>query len=406
MKLDDLKNKKILILGYGKEGKATEQYLKTMLPGAVIGIADQSISPDYLSLQNNYDIAIKTPGIKKSLVTIPYTSATNIFFANVRGTTIGVTGSKGKSTTASLIHHILKESGKQSHLAGNIGQPLLAELLVANNPEDIFVCELSSYQTEDIQYSPHISVITSLFPEHMDYHGSVEKYYESKHQLLAHAKVDDYFVYNPKYELLQEWAKKTSCKTIEVKSAASISQNPLLGEHNLENIQLAAAAAKLFVISSESINSAISTFKPLPHRLENVGTFKNIQFYDDAISTAPESTIAAIKSLKSIGTLILGGEDRGYDFNELVHIISTYKIFNLVLFPTSGNKIAELLEQKSVVMQNILKTSNMKEAVAFAYQHTPSGSICLLSTASPSYSIWKNFEEKGAEFQKWVKELS
>lgn len=405
MKLGDLKGKKILILGYGREGKATEQYLKSMLPGAVLGIADQSLNKDYLAMQKDYDIAIKTPGIRKSVITIPYTTATNIFFANVNGTTIGITGSKGKSTTASLIHHILKEAGKKSHLAGNIGQPLLAELLISNDEEDIFVCELSSYQTEDLQYSPHISVITSLFPEHMDYHGSVEHYYASKKNLLSHAKLDDHFIYNSKYSLLHEWSKNFPGKSIGIAKQYPLQNSQLIGEHNAENAQLAARVAAIFNVNDTIIQSAISTFKPLTHRLEYVGTFKNIKFYDDAISTAPEATIAALKSVSPVGTLFLGGEDRGFDFGELVEMISKKYIPNLVLFPSSGEKIAELLKKKSVSLPNILKTSSMKEAVEFAYKNTPPGSICLLSTGSPSYSIWKSFEEKGNEFQKWVREL-
>lgn len=405
MKLEELRGKKLLILGYGTEGKATEQYLKAMIPDTEIGIADQSINKDYLSMQKDYDLAIKTPGIKKSLVTIPYTTATNIFFANVKGTTIGVTGSKGKSTTASLIHHILKSAGKKSHLAGNIGQPLLAELLTSNNPEDIFVCELSSYQTEDLQYSPHISVITSIFPEHMDYHGSVEQYYSSKKNLLSHAKAEDYFIYNPKYKLLKEWAKDFVGTSIDAAGSYPLQNSQLIGEHNAENAHLASSVGELYKIDKTVVESAIQTFKPLAHRLEYIGTFKNIKFYDDAISTAPEATIAAIKTLSPVGTLFLGGEDRGYDFNELVDLILKNGISNLVLFPTSGEKIEMLLREKSPSI-NILKTSSMKEAVEFAYKNTPSGSICLLSTASPSYSLWKNFEEKGNEFQKWVNELS
>ena len=406
MKLEDLKDKKILILGYGREGKATEQYLKYHLPEAKIGIADQTLDKDYLETQKDYDIAIKTPGIPKSLVMIPYTSATNIFFGNVKGTVIGVTGSKGKSTTASLIHHILQKAGKKTHLVGNIGNPMLSELQSSNDPDDIFVCELSSYQTEDLEYSPHISVITSLFPEHMDYHGSIEEYYNAKRRLLAHVTADDYFVYNPKYKLLQSWAESLSCKLITIGFDESTKKISLLGEHNKENASLAAAVARILGIENSVIESTISTFQSLPHRLQLVGTFRNITFYDDAISTAPEAAIAAIQSLSPIGTLMLGGEDRGFDFNELADLILQYKIPNLVLFPTSGAIIEGILKKKTSSPPNMLNTTSMKEAVQFAYDQSPAGSICILSTASPSYSLWKNFEEKGAEFQKFVSEIA
>lgn len=405
MKLEELKNKKILILGYGKEGRATEQYLKEKLPGVVFGIADQIRDPNYLASQKDYDIAIRTPGIPKSLVTIPYTTATNIFFANCTGVTIGVTGSKGKSTTASLIHHILETSGKKSHLIGNIGNPMLLELLMPYTADEIYVIELSSYQTEDLNFSPHISVITSLFPEHMDYHGSVEQYYQAKHNLITHTNPDDYYIYNPRYEILHQWAKDAHCRPIQIRTEHHIKNNPLLGEHNHANAMLAASTCHLFGLTDVEIEAAILTFKPLAHRLELVGTFHAVTFYDDAISTAPESTIEALKSLPSVGTLILGGEDRGYDFKDLVNAILFFKIPNIVLFPESGNKIEEILKNKTDMLPTIFKTVSMEEAVQFAYKNTPLGSICLLSTASPSYSLWKNFEEKGAEFQKCVRKL-
>ena len=178
MKLDQLKKyKKILILGYEKEGQATERFLKKYHPTALIGIADQKIDPNYLDEQNKYDLVIRSPGVPKHLITKPYTTATNIFFGNCQGKIIGVTGSKGKSTTASLIYSILKNAKKKVKLCGNIGRPMLLELLKPMSREDIFVCELSSYQLDDIEYSPHISVITNLFPEHMNYHGSIDVYY-------------------------------------------------------------------------------------------------------------------------------------------------------------------------------------------------------------------------------------
>ncbi len=406
MLLEDLKNKKILILGYGTEGKATEQYLKRNIPNTIVDIADQNIDENYLLKQKNYDLVIKTPGIQKSLVTIPYTTATNIFFANAVVQTVAVTGSKGKSTTASLIHHILKSSGKKSHLAGNIGNPLLSELLDSNNPDDIFVCELSSYQTEDLHYSPHISVITSLFPEHMDYHGGVIEYYKAKRRLIEHAGADDYFIYNPKYELLRTWAANAKCHTATMRAGLVLKSINLLGAHNRDNALLAASVCSIIGIADEDIINSIASFNSLPHRLEHVGTFHTIQFYDDAISTAPESTIEAIKALSPIGTLFLGGEDRGYDFTALVKIIIEYKIPNLVLFPESGEKIERLLKENTPSLPNMYKTASMRDAVEFAYKNSPQGSICLLSNASPSYSLWKNFEVKGAEFQKYIKELN
>lgn len=352
----------VCIVGYGREGKVTEKYFKKYYPYITLGILDQSLDPDYLKKQADYDLAIKTPSIPRRLITIPYTTATNLFFSQNKNFTIGVTGSKGKSTTASLIYHILKTAGKKVRLLGNIGTPMLEYLLKPANPEEILVLELSSYMLEDIEYSPNIAVLTTLFPEHMDYHGSVEKYYKAKENIFKFQNPGD-----RAFKQVADPAKKV---------------------------------AKYLGISDDLIAKAIKTFKPLPYRLELVGTFRGITFYDDALATAPEATIFAIKKLKNIGTIFLGGADRGYDFTELEKTLHKYKIKNIVLFPDTGRRM--LASRQGF---NILETTSMKEAITFAYAHTPRGSICLLSTASPSYSLWKNYEEKGKEFKRLVKKL-
>lgn len=408
MKLADLKKyKKILILGYGIEGQATEKFIKKYLPEATIGIADKKINQNYLDDQKNYDLVIRSPGINKKIITIPYTTATDIFLANINNIVIGVTGTKGKSTTASLIYSILKTAGKKIHLVGNIGMPMLAEMLKPIEKEDIFVVEFSSYQLDDIKYSPHIAVLLDLFPEHLNYHGDAKNYYQAKKNIIKYLTAKDYFVYNPKYSSLCDWVKDTKAKAVPYEEYLPIENKdiPLLGEHNRENIKAALTVAHILNISNEVINEAIKNFKPLPHRLELVGNFKGITFYDDAISTTPESTICAINSFPIIGTIFLGGFDRGYDFNELSRIIIDKKIPNIVLFPDSGEKIFESLKKATGIKFKFLRTKSMEEAVNFAYKNTPINTICLLSTASPSYSLWKNFEEKGKEFQLFVKKL-
>ena len=404
MKLDQLKKyKKILILGYGKEGQATERFLKKYHPGAFIGITDKKISDNYLDEQNKYDLVIRSPGIPKHLITKPYTTATNIFLANIKNVVIGVTGSKGKSTTVSLIYSILKSSGKTVHLIGNIGRPMLDEMLKKIGNDDIFVCEFSSYQLDDIKYSPHIAVVLDLFPEHMNYHGDIKNYYNAKKNIIAHVKTDDYFIYNPKFKELKFWTENLICKAIPFEQKIPIKDKdiPLIGLHNRENIKAAVTVAHLLDIKDDTIVEAVKKFKSLPHRLQMVGKFKEIIFYDDAISTTPQSTILAIESLKNVGTIFLGGEDRGYDFNKMVEVIINYKIPNIVLFPDSGEKIFKLLDKVSGF--KFFKTKSMEEAVKFAYKYTPQNKICLLSCASPSYSLWKDFEEKGDQFQFFVR---
>ncbi|HEX8965394.1 MAG TPA: UDP-N-acetylmuramoyl-L-alanine--D-glutamate ligase [Patescibacteria group bacterium] len=415
MRLTDLENKKILLVGYGTEGKATELFLKDVFPNINITIADKSMGEDYLAKQSEFDLAIKSPGVQKSLLTIPYTTATNLFFQNVKGTTIGITGSKGKSTTSSLIYTILKQADKKVHLVGNIthkedkiGSPMLSELLVSNTPEDVWVVELSSFMLDDIVYSPHVSVFTSFFPEHMDYHKTVENYFEAKSHIIEQATANDFFVYNPHSPELQSLANISKAKSIPFISQLPFDEKdiPLVGEHNKENVRAAVTVAQILEIPTEIIHTAVTNFHSLPHRLENVGTFKDVTFYDDAISTTPQSTIEAIKALPTIGTMFLGGQDRGYNFFELAQVIADADIENIVLFPESGEKIFNEISKVSTKQYNVLRTKSMEEAIAFAYKNTPRNTICLLSTASPSYTVWKNFEEKGNLFKKYARELA
>lgn len=408
MNIADLAAKKILILGMGKEGRATYRFLRQSFPKVALDTADEKDGTDYLKKQFVADIVIKTPGIPKRLVTRPYTTATNIFFAHTNGFTIGITGSKGKSTTASLIYAIFKKAGMRAHLVGNIGRPMLPFLLTERTDgKDVYVCELSSYQLEDIAYSPRISVIVNLFPEHLDYHDGYDAYKQAKMRILAHAGKNDFFVFNPDYPDLVRLAKTSKAKAIPFITRLPFGDNdiPLLGVHNKDNVRAAVTVARLMGVSDEDCRRAVKSFKPLPHRLEPVGTFQSVSFYDDAIATTPEATIQAIQTLVSIGTILLGGFDRGYDFSNLVRAIVRFNIPNIVLFPDSGERIKILLEKEGQ-RRNILTTSSMKDAIRFAYRYTRKGSICLLSTASPSYSLWKNFEQKGDEFQYYMKQLN
>lgn len=389
-----------LVIGFGKEGKATYEFLKSKFPKLKLQIADKKKDKDYLSYQNRSDIAIKTPGINKKFVNIQYTTATNLFFAQNPGITIGVTGSKGKSTTASLIYTILNEAGFKVYLLGNIGKPMLTELDRPHSHLDIFVLELSSFQLDDIEFSPHIAVVTNLFHEHTDYHSSVEHYNLAKRNIINNQRKNDFFVYNPKDARLSLWAVNSTAVAIPFRSDLPLatSEIPIRGEHNLDNVRAAVTVARILTVPENLLKQALIKFKPLPHRLEYVGTYRDIVFYDDAISTIPESTIMAIETLPNVDTILLGGEDRGYDFSVLEEEIRRHNIKNVVLFPVSGKRI---LKDKQNL--NILETTSMEEAVKFAYKNTKSGGVCLLSCASPSYSLWRNFEEKGDEFKKFVK---
>lgn len=373
---------KVGIVGYGLEGKVTEKYIKKNYPNLKIKILDQKLDKNYLKKQEECDLVVKTPGIPMSKMKVPYTTASNLFFSLNKNLTIGITGSKGKSTTSSLVYEILKKAGKRVRLLGNIGRPMLEVLLKPIQKDEIFAIELSSYMLEDIEYSPNIAVLLNLFPEHMDYHGGIENYYKAKNNIFKYQKPGDVALRGP----------------FTVKLPIKNSETQLLGRHNLENIKAAVKIARVLKISDKKIKEALLEFKGLSHRLEYVGEFKGIKFYDDAISTAPESTIEAIKSLPKTETIFLGGEDRGFNFFKLEKVLRKSNIKNIVLFPDTGQRIL-----KSRKGFKILETKSMKEAVKFAFKNTEKGMICLLSTASPSYSVWKNFEEKGNLFKKFVK---
>jgi len=250
------------------------------------------------------------------------------------------------------------------------------------------------YKTRSCQFSPDIAVVTNLFEEHMDYHGDAPRYYNAKKNIINFQKESDTFVYNQKNKIVKGWLKDAKAKVGEFSKLKFSSK--LLGLHNQDNIGAALSVAKKFGVSNKTIQSALYKFRPLPHRLEFVGYYQGIYFYDDAISTTPQSTILAIESLKNVDTIFLGGQDRGYTFSNLEKTIKKYKISNVVLFPESGDKI-------KIKGAKILRTSSMKDAVLFAHKNTKRGKICLLSCASPSYSLWKNFEQKGEEFQKYIK---
>lgn len=389
----------VLLLGYGLEERSFQRWLKNRHPKIKIGIADQKQGSGYLKKQTDYDLVIKTPSLPSREVFTHHTTAANIFTSMNRNRMIGVTGTKGKSTVSSLIYHILKTAKKDVRLVGNIGASMF-EALKSANKNTWFVTELSSYQLESLRHSPHIAVITNLFEDHMPYHGSVEAYHAAKEKITLYQGGADLFVYNQNDPKLRALAKETFAKALPYKAIPKYSSN-LRGVHNQENIAAATLVAKQLGIKESVIKKAVATFTPLAHRLENIGTRAGITFYDDAISTTPESTIAAIKTLKNINTIFLGGEDRGYDFRNLEKTIRSHKIKNIVLFPNSGNRI--LTSQKGF---NILKTKSMKAAVDFAYKHTGAEKVCLLSTASPSYTLWENYLAKGREFQKYVDLLS
>ncbi len=408
MTLTELKEyKRILILGYGKEGRSTELFLKKNYPDATILIADQSEGPGYLAKQKEADLVVRSPSVRVELLSQKWTTATNIFFNMFPGKIVGVTGTKGKSTTASLTYAMLSSEYSDVRLVGNIGRPML-DALDRSTADTIAVVELSSYQLTDLYASPHISLVVNWFPEHKDFHGSFDAYKRAKQNIVFFQNEQDYFIFDPNDKEVSGWQTLTKAHKIQYTEDFPFDEQKikLLGAHNKRNIQGALTVARLLRVSDKNAATALYSFQPLPHRLQKVGTINEITFYDDAISTTPESTIAALDSLGRVDVVLLGGQDRGYDFTKLVEKLVEKQVSAVVLFPETGGRIKFDIQKREDYAPILLQTADMNEAVEFGYKHTSKGGICLLSTASPSYSLWKNFEEKGDLFQKAVRHLT
>jgi len=422
MQINDLTGKKVCIVGFGREGQAMLRALEQHASSADITIADsnqkletsnqQTITgPDYLNNLSQFDTIIVSPGIppceELEAVKDKVTNSTQIFLDSIADSgaqVIGVTGTKGKSTTASILYVILKNAGEEVALVGNIGNPAM-DFIAEAHPGMTFIMEMSSYQLRYTKTSPPIAVITSFFPEHLDYHGSLDEYKEAKTSIARNQTESGIIFYNAQYDETKEISEAspgTKIPYTEEDCPLELSQTHLSGEHNAFNIAAASRVAEHLGIPKETIIEAVKNFRGLPHRLESLGTHHGIEWVDDSISTAPETAIAALDALSDrVATIILGGQDRGFDFTQLGRKIEESSVETVILFPDSGTKIKEAIEATGAKL-SLHETRSMEEAVKIARSHTPKGRICLLSPASPSYGLFKDFEERGDEFKRYV----
>ncbi|MDO8639838.1 MAG: UDP-N-acetylmuramoyl-L-alanine--D-glutamate ligase, partial [bacterium] len=349
----------VLILGYGREGKSVHRFLLDRFPFIKIAIADrEKDGKDYLSRVKEFSTIIRSPGVPPSNKIM--TSSTNIFFSVAPGRIIGVTGTKGKSTTSSLITKILQSTYQDVRLIGNIGAPSL-DSLKNSNSKTIFVFELSSHQLVDCKFSPNVAVVLDVVPEHLDYYKDFSSYIKAKESIVRYQKTSDFVVFNPEHKISTKIAQKSQGAKITFSQAdiykfMDVAKIPLLGKGNLENIMAAAAVGRLFDVPLEKIKKAVHNFVPLEHRLEYVGEFGKIRFYNDSLATVPQATIHALEALgDDVETLIAGGFDRGIDFSGLNKYLETSSVKNLILFPTTGKNI---LKNKA----NRFNVSTMEEA--------------------------------------------
>ena len=397
--------KRILIAGYGREGKSAERLIQRLVPEAEYTIADgnEQIAAE---AAKGYDLIIKSPGVPMRVMDgVECSSLTDLYLQVYGDKTIGVTGTKGKSTTASLIHHLLPGS----ILAGNIGIPLF-DILDELNEESIVVAELSCHQLENIHRGPHVAVLLNLFQEHLDHYENYMGYKMAKMQIALKQHEGDHFFYCTDSSELCELVKSyelrvKSClhpysiNDITDEERVLLKACPLEGEHNRSNALVACRVAAMVAGSVEQ--ERLASFQGLRHRMERVGCYKGITWYDDSISTIPAAAIAAVRALGRVDTLILGGFDRGIDYTPLVDFLKEKPIKNLVFVGAAGRRIHSSL----IIHHSSLVEDDYTKIVPWCAEHTPQGGVVLLSPAAASYDAFKNFEVRGDFYREQIMKL-
>lgn len=447
--IEFLKDKKIAILGFGVEGKSTYKFIRRHLNSIPLTIIDACdireknqdligedsnlsfvYGDNYLECLEEYDVIMKTPGVSfknidtSNLLDKIYSQIELLLMVN-RKNVIGITGTKGKSTTSTLIYNVLKNQNKDVRLVGNIGVPVLDEI-ESYHEDTLLVVEMSSHQLEFVNVSPHMGIILNLYEDHLDHAGSVEHYHSIKMHMFDYQTSNDIAIYCSDNEALFKRVSNgnyiSNLYPVQLsynQECVSLLENKvmyegnvlyeddgnrlLLGNHNLENIMVVMLVAKLLKLDLLKAKQTVDTFSGLEHRLELVGVYNDIIYYNDTIATIPRATIEGVEALGNVDTLIFGGMDRGIDYTPLIDYLSNCNVSNLICMPTTGYKIGEILKNNGIA-KNIVLVSTLEEAVDVAKMVTAKGKICLLSPAAPSYEYFKNFQEKGNCYKKLVKE--
>ncbi len=441
--LNELNNKSVAILGFGLEGRSAYNFIRRYSTMKLTIIdknniletneflnEDENVSviwgDDYLSGLDKYDLVIKSPGVITKDIdvsNINFTSQLEFLLKYNRKNTIGITATKGKSTTCTLTYEVLKSCGKDVLLLGNIGNAIFDE--IENIKEDtICVVEMAALQLEFVKYSPHIAAIINLYEDHLDHAGTIEHYHANKLNIFKYQADSDYSIYCKDIEPLNSYindsykgikyginmSEDLSINTTSIVDNYVMLNNEklynidderlLLGEHNLRNIMIVLTISKILGLDINTVVKTINEFKGLEHRLEYVGKYNDVTYYNDSIATIPSATINAIEALKNVDTLIFGGMDRNIDYSEFIQYLNKGMVKNLICMPTTGYKIAEKINNDSI---NIYKIEMLEDAVNLAKKITEKNKICLLSPAAASYEYFKNFKEKGNAFKKYVK---
>ncbi len=418
--INEFKSKKVLIWGMGREGVSTYNFIKKHLPDSVLYLSDSNLvnndnyKNDIVILEKDlnlldYDIVMKAPGVVSYDLKGNIQTQSTLFLKYFKEKVIGITGTKGKSTTSSLLYHILKDNYPSVFFVGNIGIACF-DIIDEIAEDSIVVFEISCHQLEYSKDSPHVGVLLNLYEEHLDHYESYEKYKLAKKQIFLNQKENDIAIINAdlKNEITDKdniiWANKdiyaidnilyNNCSHVE------INETSLIGEHNFYNLSIVYYITHvLFNISDDEFKSKVKSFIPLEHRLEYVGCFNGIRYVNDSISTIGQATISAIKSLKDVDTVLIGGMDRHIDYSDLIKFLNTNQVNNVILMYETGKRILPSLTCNKYYVLDLY------EAVALAKRICAKDKICLLSPAAASYGYFKNFEERGREFKRLAHEL-
>ena len=446
-------NQKIAICGLGQEGVSVANFLGSQNQITVIDKKPkkdlheflQNLKVNFDFYQENeipenlhFDLIFRSPGIRPDDEILnkiksensKLTSVTNLFFELCPAKIIGITGTKGKGTTSTLITLMLKEDEKDAHLAGNIGLPAL-DILENLTENSYAVLELSSFQLMGLDKSPHLSVVLMITSEHLDWHTTKEEYHDAKATIVQYQTPNDLAVINQDFEISKSFSQKTKGKvfffsTKEESNGAFIKNDKIVstiggeeeiistneialpGAHNLQNALAATVAVKLLGVKKQSITKVLKSFKGLEHRLQLVRELNGTKYYNDTFSTTPETTIAAINSFPEPKILILGGSSKNSDFTELGRVlVQSTSLKTLILIGLESQNIKQAIAKAGGFKGNIKEgLQNMKQIVDFAQKDARKGDIVLLSPACASFDMFKNYKERGKEFIALVNELN
>ncbi|MDM1504031.1 UDP-N-acetylmuramoyl-L-alanine--D-glutamate ligase [Myroides marinus] len=442
---------KVIVLGAGESGVGTAVLAKAK--GYEVFVSDFGmISDKYKAILNEFDIrweegkhteseilsgniVVKSPGIPDKVAIIQKILANDIDviseieFAYTFNTepSVAITGSNGKTTTTMLTYHLLSKGGLNVGIGGNIGESYAKQ--VAVNPEKCYVLELSSFQLDGIRkYRPHIAVITNISPDHLDrYDYKYENYINAKFRITMNQTKDDYLIYDYDDVEIQRWLtnNKTAAKKVPFSISKKldygaylegqnivvamdketvvlpISELGIEGKHNVKNAMAATAVAQLKRIRKQSIRESLSDFQGAEHRLEKVMKVENVQYINDSKATNVNATFFALESMKTPTVWIVGGVDKGNDYDELMPLVRE-KVKSIVCLGVDNSKIKAAYES---VVDTLIEVQSMADAVKMAQRLAESGDTVLLSPACASFDLFKNYEDRGHQFKAEVNNL-